>query len=67
MPRDYVDMISDAWLSPCLFTTVKTNIDLSRVKKTSPTGDYKLPELSAAVNTAAANELVFRTWLTKVP
>lgn len=61
--RDYVDMIEDNWLSQVKFTTVKTNVDLSRVKGTG--GDFAVGELSKAVNTETTNEITVRSWLEK--
>ncbi|KAA8906630.1 P-loop containing nucleoside triphosphate hydrolase protein [Sphaerosporella brunnea] len=61
--RDYVDMIEDNWLCPVKFTTVQTNVDLSRVRATG--NDFAVGELSRAVNTDQANETVVRSWLQK--
>ncbi|KAH8705925.1 putative DEAD/DEAH box helicase [Talaromyces proteolyticus] len=61
--KDYIDMIGDKWLSDAVFTTVKTNVDLSRVAKDS-SGDFMTKALSEAVNIATVNNLTVRSWLT---
>jgi ATP-dependent helicase IRC3 len=61
--RDYVDMIESNWLCPVKFTTVQTNVDLSRVRATG--GDFAIGELAAAVNTDTANEITVRSWMEK--
>ncbi|KAI5782996.1 DEAD box helicase [Pyronema domesticum] len=63
--RGYVEMIEDNWLCPVQFTTVQTNIDLSRIKTSGPNGDFAIGELGRAVNIEQANELTVRTWMTK--
>ncbi|KAI5814625.1 P-loop containing nucleoside triphosphate hydrolase protein [Pyronema omphalodes] len=63
--RGYVEMIEDNWLCPVQFTTVQTNVDLSRVKTSGPNGDFAIGELGRAVNIEQANELTVRTWMTK--
>jgi ATP-dependent helicase IRC3 len=60
--KDYIDMIGDKWLSDAIFTTVKTNVDLSRVAKDS-SGDFATRALSEAVNTATVNDVTVRSWL----
>lgn len=62
--KDYINMIEENWLSGVIFTTVRTQADLSRVKK-GFNGDFQPSELSAAVNTNEVNELTVRTWLAK--
>lgn len=61
--RGYVEMIEDNWLSPVKFTTVKTNVDLSRVRSTG--GDFTIGDLAAVVNTEQANEVTVRSWMHK--
>lgn len=63
--RDYVDMISENWLSNVVFTTVESTANLSRVRKAS-NGDFRTGELSEAVNTDKINEITVRAWLAKV-
>lgn len=60
--KDYIDMISDKWLADAIFTTVRTNVDLSRVAKDS-SGDFATKALSEAVNTATVNDITVRSWL----
>ncbi|PFH62577.1 hypothetical protein XA68_12997 [Ophiocordyceps unilateralis] len=62
--RDYVDMISDNWLSNVIFTTVRSSANLSQVKR-GVFGDFHTGELSQAVNTHEVNELTVRSWMTK--
>jgi ATP-dependent helicase IRC3 len=61
--KDYIDMIGDNWLADAIFTTVKTNVDLSRLAKDS-LGDFATKALSEAVNTATVNDVTVRSWLT---
>ena len=62
--KDYVDMIGDKWLSDVVFTTVKTSVDLSRVKSNT-SGDFISNELSKAVNVNTMHEITVRTWRAK--
>jgi len=62
--KDYVDMITDKWLCPVIFTTVKTNANLKRVR-TNSAGDFSPSALSKAVNTNETNELTVRSWMAK--
>ena len=57
-------MIGENWLSDVIFTTVKSKVDLSKVKK-APTGDFQINELSKAVNTTETNEITFVAWQEK--
>ncbi|KAF8535630.1 P-loop containing nucleoside triphosphate hydrolase protein [Trichophaea hybrida] len=63
--RGYVEMIEESWLSPVKFTTVKTNVDLSRVRTGGKGGDFQIGELGRVVNTDQANEITIRSWLSK--
>lgn len=60
--KDYVDMIDEKWLANAVFTTVKSEADLSRVKK-DKFGDFATGSLSQAVNTAKTNNITARAWL----
>lgn len=60
--KDYIDMIDEKWLADAIFTTVKTNVDLSRVAKDS-SGDFATKALSEAVNIATVNDVTVRSWL----
>ncbi|KAL5594669.1 uncharacterized protein BROUX77_008016 [Berkeleyomyces rouxiae] len=60
--RDYVTMIGEKWLSDVVFTSVSSHVDLASVRA-ARNGDFATAELSSAVNTVEANELVVRTWL----
>jgi ATP-dependent helicase IRC3 len=62
--KDYIDMISEKWLSDVLFTTVESKADISKVKR-GATGDFQTSELSRAVNTSQINEITVRSWLAK--
>lgn len=64
--KDYVDMISDKWLSDVVFTTVESSANLSKVKS-GAFGDFQAGELSKAVNTDTINEITVRSWLAKAP
>ena len=60
--KDYVDMIDDKWLANAVFTTVKSEANLSQVKK-DRFGDYALASLSKAVNTETTNDITVRAWM----
>lgn len=62
--RDYVDMIEGGWLSDVMFTTVKSNADISWVKNGAG-GDFQPSQLSQAVNTAEVNDITVRSWLAR--
>ncbi|KAL8837276.1 MAG: hypothetical protein Q9176_005810 [Flavoplaca citrina] len=57
-------MIQENWLSNVIFTTVQSNVDLSRVRRGSG-GDFQTGPLSQAVNSAETNEITVRAWLSK--
>lgn len=60
--KDYVDMIGEKWLCDVKFTTIKSNVNLSRVKSNKE-GDFRLSELSSAVNNNETNEITVKSWL----
>lgn len=62
--KDYVDMISDKWLSDVIFTTVESTANLARIKN-GPTGDFQTSELSQAVNTDKINDITVRSWMAR--
>ncbi|KAK5998455.1 Putative ATP-dependent helicase IRC3 [Cladobotryum mycophilum] len=62
--KDYVDMISDKWLSDVVFTTVASSANLSKVKA-GAFGDFATGELSKAVNTDIINDITVRSWMAK--
>lgn len=62
--RDYVDMIGEKWLSDVIFTTVETEVDVSKVKS-SASGDFLTSSLSEAVNTNETNLVTVRAWLAR--
>ncbi|KAG6004155.1 hypothetical protein E4U21_001372 [Claviceps maximensis] len=62
--RDYVDMITDKWLSDVVFTTVESSANLSKVKK-GAFGDFQTGELSKVVNTDEINNITVRSWMAK--
>ena len=62
--KDYVDMIDEKWLASVIFTTVRTKVDLRKVRA-SATGDFATSSLAEAVNTPDMNEVTVRTWLAK--
>jgi ATP-dependent helicase IRC3 len=61
--RDYIDLIEDKWLSDMILTTVRTDVDLSKVK--SGSGDFQTSELSKAVDQDETNEVIVRAWMEK--
>jgi ATP-dependent helicase IRC3 len=60
--KDYVDMIGEKWLANAVFTTVKSEANLSSVKK-DKFGDFALSSLSEAVNTSNTNNITVRAWM----
>lgn len=62
--KDYLDMIEDKWLANVIFTTVRSNADVSKVKA-GPSGDFRIGELSRAVNTEESNLTTVRAWMEK--
>jgi len=62
--KDYVEMISDKWLSDVVFTTVDSTANLSKVKNNG-FGDFQTGDLSRAVNTQKINEVTVRSWMAK--
>ncbi|KAI5779312.1 P-loop containing nucleoside triphosphate hydrolase protein [Geopyxis carbonaria] len=62
--KDFIDMIEDKWLSPVVFTTVRTKVDYSKIHIGS-SNDFNLVELGKAVNTEVMNEVTVRTWMEK--
>ncbi|RAH71721.1 DEAD/DEAH box helicase [Aspergillus aculeatinus CBS 121060] len=60
--KDYMDMIDENWLSNAVFTTVRSQVDLARVKK-DKFGDFAVGSLSEAVNTDKTNDITVRAWL----
>ncbi|PYI09525.1 DEAD/DEAH box helicase [Aspergillus sclerotiicarbonarius CBS 121057] len=60
--KDYMDMIDEKWLSNAIFTTVRSEANLSRVRK-DKFGDFALGSLSDAVNTTKTNDITVRAWL----
>lgn len=59
--KDYIDMISENWLSNVLFTTVSINADLAKVKS-GVGGDFQTSALSKAVSTPENNEATYLAW-----
>lgn len=45
------------------FTSVRANIDLSKVTVNSKTGDFNATSLAHVINTPVVNKLVVQTWL----
>ncbi|KAH7145753.1 P-loop containing nucleoside triphosphate hydrolase protein [Dactylonectria estremocensis] len=62
--KDYVDMISENWLSDVIFTTVESTANLKQVKGNN-FGDYQPGELSKVVNTDEINDITVRSWMAK--
>ena len=59
--KDYVEMMEEKWLSDVIFTTVKSQANLSRVRN-STSGDFQISDLSRAVNTNETNEMTVQAW-----
>jgi ATP-dependent helicase IRC3 len=50
-------------LSKLAFTTVRAQIDLSRVTINTRTGDFTPSSLAHVINTEVVNNLVVKTWM----
>ncbi|KAL0095112.1 P-loop containing nucleoside triphosphate hydrolase protein [Phycomyces blakesleeanus] len=57
---DLLHMVEMKWLSPMRVTTVETSVDLTKVA--TRYDDFSPAELSKAVNTAARNETIIKSW-----
>ncbi|KAK7431493.1 putative ATP-dependent helicase IRC3 [Neonectria magnoliae] len=62
--KDYIDMISEKWLSDVIFTTVESTANLKQVKSNN-FGDFQAGELSKVVNTDKINDITVRSWIAK--
>ena len=62
--KDYVDMIGEKWLSDVMFTTVKSRVNLSKVRA-GKDRDFQTGQLSQAVNTDETNEITVKAWLSE--
>ncbi|RDW83729.1 DEAD/DEAH box helicase [Aspergillus mulundensis] len=60
--KDYTDMINDQWLANAVFTTVRSQANLTGVRK-DKFGDFAVGSLSKAVNTIQTNEITIRAWM----
>ena len=60
--KDYMDMIDEKWLANAVFTTVRSEANLSKVKK-DKFGDFALSSLSEAVDNSKTNNITVRAWL----
>ncbi|RKF72649.1 putative mitochondrial ATP-dependent helicase irc3 [Golovinomyces cichoracearum] len=60
--KDYVELIDEKWLSGVVFTTVRSQADVSRVRR-GVNGDFQAGDLSKVVNTDEINEITVRSWL----
>ncbi|KAK1826743.1 P-loop containing nucleoside triphosphate hydrolase protein [Podospora conica] len=65
--KDYIDMISEKWLSNVVFTTVDTMVDLSQVRRNGQgeKADLDVSQLSKKINTEEINDITIRSWLAK--
>lgn len=61
--RDFLSMIDEQWLCPVRFTSIRSDLDLSKVAISKATGDFTPRSLSQQTNTPAINRLIVRTWL----
>ncbi|RKF63111.1 putative mitochondrial ATP-dependent helicase irc3 [Erysiphe neolycopersici] len=60
--KDYVELIDEKWLSKLIFTTVRTEADISKVRH-GVNGDFQAGELSRILNTDNINKVTVRSWL----
>ncbi|POS86902.1 hypothetical protein EPUL_002696 [Erysiphe pulchra] len=62
--KDYIELIDEKWLSRLIFTTVRTEADISKVRH-GVNGDFQSGELSRILNTDNVNKVTVRSWLEK--
>jgi len=60
--KDYLDMMDAKWLTNATFTTVQSGADLSLVKGSKKDGDFRVSDLSRAVNNAEVNNVTVEAW-----
>jgi ATP-dependent helicase IRC3 len=58
--KDFMEMIEQKYLSSMRVTTINTHVDLDHVRKSKT--DFKLVDLSNAVNTPARNTVIVSSW-----
>ncbi|CAO3626125.1 unnamed protein product [Cunninghamella blakesleeana] len=58
---DFLEMVERGWLCPLKITTVETKLDISNVGIQNQ--DFKLSELSEAVNKLERNEIIVKSWI----
>ncbi|KAL3232747.1 putative ATP-dependent helicase IRC3 [Nakaseomyces bracarensis] len=63
--RGILEMIDDKWLCESKFTTVKLDIDLTKVATSSATQDFQTGALSKIMNTDIVNDIVLQTYVQK--
>lgn len=61
--RGIIDMINDKWLCEGKFTTVKVDVDFSKVDSTSM--DFKLDSLSQVMNTKEVTNIILKSYMAK--
>ncbi|CAG8596515.1 2937_t:CDS:10 [Funneliformis mosseae] len=59
--KDFLDMIQEKWLCNLRVTTIKTDVDLSKVKSSSE--DFIMNDLSKYLNVESRNDVIVRTYL----
>ncbi|PKC12770.1 P-loop containing nucleoside triphosphate hydrolase protein [Rhizophagus irregularis] len=59
--KDFLDMIREKWLCNLRVTTIKTNVDLSKVR--SYKEDFHMNDLSKYLNVDSRNNVIVRTYL----
>ena len=57
-------MIGEKWLSDVMFTTVRTNVNLNKLR-CAVDEDYTVGELGRVINTPEMNEFTVRAWLSR--
>eukprot|EP00041_Stephanoeca_diplocostata_P015140 m.287001 g.287001 ORF g.287001 m.287001 type:complete len:689 (-) comp19942_c0_seq1:328-2394(-) len=62
--RTLLEMWEEGWLCQATPNKIDTNVSLSNVKTSSSTRDFSSVGLSAAVNTAARNQIIVESWRT---
>ncbi|RIA90217.1 P-loop containing nucleoside triphosphate hydrolase protein [Glomus cerebriforme] len=59
--KDFLDMIQEKWLCNLRVTTIKTDVDLSKVKSNNE--DFLTNDLSKYLNVESRNDIIVRTYL----
>ncbi|KAH7578711.1 Helicase conserved C-terminal domain [Nakaseomyces glabratus] len=63
--RGIIEMIDDNWLCESKFTTVRLEVDLSKIPISTLTSDFQTGALSRLLNTQTVNSIIYNSYLEK--